>query len=113
MGDPQMIPQGTRRTEGSIDASLVQPWPTALEVVISRLEEGERLFRVAKVHSVLEEELWRHARIQIHQGKTKIWNKGGFAPVDWEYLEAGARIMDPNAIVWRGNGDISPARSKV
>ena len=62
--------------------------------------------RVAEVYSILEEELWRHARTQIHQGKTKIWNKGGFVPAGWEDLEAGARMLDPNAIVWRGNGDI-------
>ena len=63
---------------------------SALDAVISRLEEGERFFayysgdlyvmfdpgRVAEAHSILEEELWRHARIQIHQ-------------------EASARMMDP------------------
>ena len=41
----------------------------------------------------------RHARVQIYQGKTKIWNKGGFVPVGWEDLEAGARMMDPDATV--------------
>ena len=62
---------------------------SALDAVISRLEEGEHSFaclddlyvmcdpgRVAEVHSILEEELWKHARIQIHQ-------------------EASARMMDP------------------
>ena len=93
---------------------------SALDAMISRLQEGESaLFaflddlyvmcdpgRVAEVYSILEEELWRHARIQIHQGKTKIWNKGGFVPAGWEDFEAGACMLDPNAIVWRGNGDI-------
>ena len=73
---------------------------SGLDSVISRLEEGERFFaylddlyvmcdpgRVAEVHSILEEELWRHARIQIDQ-------------------EASARMMDPHAIVWRDNGEI-------
>ena len=36
--------------------------------------------------------------MQIHQGKTKIWNKGGFVPDGWEDLEAGARMLDPNRV---------------
>ena len=38
--------------------------------------------------------------MQIQQGETKIWNEGGFAPVGWEDLEAGARMLHPNGIVW-------------
>ena len=63
--------------------------------------------RDRRIRPRIEKARWCHARIQIHQGKTKIfWNKGGFAPAGWEDLEAGARMMDPNAIVWGGNGDI-------
>ena len=86
--------------------------------MMSRLKEGEGLFahlddfnvmcdptRVAEVHST--KEMWRHARIQIHQEKTKIWNKGrGCSTVGSEDLEFRARTVDPDAIVWRGNGDI-------
>ena len=125
LGDPQMILQGEGGEQGDplmpLLFSLGQH--SALDAVISRLQEGERLFaflddlyilcdpgRVAEVHTILEEELWRHARIQIHQGKTKIWNKGGFVPAGWEDLEAGARMLDPNAIVWRGNADIPSAK---
>ena len=75
MGDPQMIPQGEGGEQGDplmpLLFSLGQH--SALDAVISRLQEGERLFaflddlyvlcdpgRVAEVHSILEEELWRH-----------------------------------------------------
>ena len=105
LGDPQLIPQGEGGEQGDpfmpLLFSLGQH--SALNAVTSRLEEGERLFaylddlhvmcdprRVSEVHSILEEELWRHARIRIHQGKTKMWNKGGFAPAGWEDLEARA-----------------------
>ena len=82
-GDLQMILQG----EGGEQGDLLMPLlfslgqQSAFDAVISRLQEGESLFallddlhilcdpeRVAEVHSILEEELWRHARIQIHQG---------------------------------------------
>ena len=88
MGDPQMIPQGEGGEQGDplmpLLFSLDQH--SVLDAVISRLQEGESVCshfqiiylhvlcdpgRVAKANSILEEELWRHARIQIHQGKTK------------------------------------------
>ena len=37
---------------------------------------------------------------QIHQGKTKVWNKGVSTGV--ERLEVEERAIDPDAIVWRG-----------
>ena len=59
----------------------------ALEAVTERLRPGERLFaffddvyvtcspdRVVDVFGIFEEELWRHARIRVNQGKTQIWN---------------------------------------
>ena len=91
----------------------------ALSAVASRLEEGERLFaflddlyvlcdpaRVLDVYAILQQELSRHAGIQIHQGKTKVWNQGGIVPIGVERLEVEARRIDPDAIVWRGNSDI-------
>ena len=33
--------------------------------------------RVGMAHTMLENALWRHARIQVHAGKTKIWNRAG------------------------------------
>ena len=31
-------------------------------------------------HNILGEEMWRHAKITLHHGKTVIWNKSGRAP---------------------------------
>ena len=90
-----------------------------MSAVASRLQEGERLFaflddlyvlcdptRVLDVHAILQQELSRHAGIQIHHGKTKVWNQGGVVPVGVECLEVEARRIDLDAIVWRGNSDI-------
>ena len=55
------------------------------------------LGRVAEVRSNLEK--CGRTRIQILQGNTKIWNKGGHAHFGWEDLEASARMVDPNAMV--------------
>ena len=87
----------------------------ALVAVQARLREGERLFaflddvyvicapdRAGDVHKILQEELWRHAKIQVHHGKTKMWNRSG-TPAGVEELTASARVLDPNALVWRGN----------
>ena len=65
----------------------------ALEAVRTRLRPGERLDaylddiyviclpeRVTAVYAVLEEELWRHSRIQINMGKTRVWNRAGEKP---------------------------------
>ena len=91
----------------------------ALSAVASRLEEGQRLFaflddlcvlcdptRVLDVFAILQQELWRHAGIQIHQGKTKVWNQGGIVPIGVERLEVETHRIDLEAIVWRGNSDI-------
>ena len=90
-----------------------------MSAVGSRLEEGERPLaflddlhvlcdptRVLDVFAILQQELWRHAGTQIHQGKTKVWNQGGIVPVGVERLEVEARRIDCDAIVWRGNSDI-------
>ena len=85
-------------------------------VCCSRLREGERLFaflddvyficapdRAGDVHKILQQELWRHARIQVPHIKTKMWNRSGTTPAGEEELTASARVLDPNAVVWRGN----------
>ena len=59
--------------------------------------------RVLSIFQALEFELWIHSRIQIHQGKTQLWNKGGVPPPGWETLAAHAWRSDPYAIVWRGD----------
>ena len=88
---------------------------SSLVAISNRLQLGERLCaflddlyvistpdRTVHCHRVMEEELWRHARIRLHHGKTAIWNRGGEVPVNIWILEAAAR-RDPTATVWRGD----------
>ena len=92
----------------------------ALTAIAERLEDGERLLaflddlhvvttplRAVAVHEVLREELWRHAKISVHHGKTCIWNRGGVVPDRCDELEAAARAVNPRARVWRGNHEDS------
>ena len=53
--------------------------------------------RTGELHGALEDALWRHARIRLHQGKTRVWNAAGEEPSDLARLQpVGA---DP---VWTG-----------
>ena len=89
----------------------------ALEAVRARLLPEERLFaflddvyvvttpsRVGFVHNILQEELYRHARIRIHAGKTQVWNAAGDRPPACDLLERIAQASDPKARVWKGSG---------
>ena len=97
-------------------ASFAPGLHQALVAVQAGLLPSERLFaflddiyvvcspdRVADVHASLQAELWRHARIQVHQGKTQVWNRDGVMPRGTEALTAAARTEDEDAIVWRGD----------
>ena len=42
--------------------------------------------RVADSHASLQVELWRHARISVHQGKTQLLNGAGVVPSGTEAL---------------------------
>ena len=55
------------------------------------------------IFNILRGELWKHARIQIHLGKTQIWNQGGEKPPGCDALTTDAQRHDPNAVVWKGN----------
>ena len=81
-----------------------------------RLEAGEYLFaylddlyvvcrpaRVGDVHSILQQELFFHAHISIHQGKTKVWNQERLELPACAWLQAAAMLVTPDAIVWRGD----------
>ena len=59
--------------------------------------------RVVHIHAMLRAQLWHHARIQIHQGKTQVWNRGGVEPTNIQFLQQDALIADPDAVVWRGD----------
>ena len=54
-------------------------------------------------HVVVEEDLWSHARVHVHHGKTQVWNRGGIEPSGVEAMTRVAQAVKPDAVVWRGN----------
>ena len=86
----------------------------ALLAVHRQLGRGELIFavlddiytkispdRVAPVYALLQQELWRHARIRVHDGKTQVWNSAGLRPAGCDTLDRAARAMDPDfTTVW-------------
>ena len=91
----------------------------ALAAANARLQDGERLFaclddtfvicstrRVLDVHRVLQEELWAHARIRTHHGKTQLWNRGGSEPAGVAELTLAARSVEPDAVVWKSDAEL-------
>ena len=87
----------------------------ALSEVQNQLRPEEMLFaflddihvvcrpgRVGVVHTMLENALWGHARIQVHAGKTKVWNRAGVRPEACDFLERRAHLAVERARVWRG-----------
>ena len=88
----------------------------ALEAVQSQLLEGETLCaflddlyaicspdRAVPIFNLIQRELWTCSRIEVHLGKTQIWNRGLFEPFGCHLLTAAARRVDPTAVVWRGD----------
>ena len=82
----------------------------ALPAAQARLQDDERVFaclhdihavcrpdRVGAVFAILQQELQSHAHIQLHLGKTQVWNKGGVVPVGIEQLTRLARRVKPDA----------------
>ena len=81
----------------------------ALEEVRTTLQPGEQLFvfwddvhalcdpqRVKAIHDTLAECVWRVAGIQLHRGKTKVWNKGRVPPPHVDQL--GPEASQPEGI---------------
>ena len=94
---------------------------SALVAISERLQEGEFLFaflddlyiksspnRAVECSHILRQELWRHCRISLNNGKTRLWNRAGFFPRGCEALEDAARVDDPEAVVWKGNPELPP-----
>ena len=59
--------------------------------------------RVGVGHTTLGVELFRHAGIHIHEGKTKVWNSGDIRPQACDQLERLAREANARTTVWRGS----------
>ena len=62
---------------------------SALEAIQRRLRQSERLLahldvsqpdRARDAHNVAEQELWTHANIRVHAGKTHMWNRSVAGP---------------------------------
>ena len=88
----------------------------APEAVQRRLWGNEKVFaylddvvvvcspgRVAEVEGVLREEVRRHAHIDVHQGKSQVWNRLGVTPGSIEELVRVARLEKPDAFVREGD----------
>ena len=59
---------------------------------------------VTTIHKLLEQSLEQYARIQVHLGKTQVWNRGGHVGPGCQALQAAAERVDPDARVWRVGG---------
>ena len=65
------------------------------------------------IHARLEVDWWEFARIQVHLGKTQVWNRGGHHPPGRTQLTAAAQAVDPHARVWCGDGEPGVVRSEL
>ena len=87
-----------------------------LRAIAGELQAGERFFaflddlyvscqpaRIAAIHRLMRVELWRHSKISVHHGKTKLWKRAGVLPSGVEELQQLASSVDEEAVVWRGN----------
>ena len=115
MGVSQDLPQG----EGGEQGDPLMPMLFALgqhRVLVAiqeRLWEGERVYspeRVTDICAIIQQELFAHARISVHHGKTQVWNRGGVEPQDIDIITAEARIRVPGAVVWRGAQELPATR---
>ena len=114
MGEVRKVIQG----EGGEQGDPIMPLlfslgqHRALVSIQAQLKEGERLFaflddiyvvcapeRVGEVYLVLEQQLREKPGINIHQGKTKLWNKAGVKPAMSDVLTQVAQVQKPEAIV--------------
>ena len=59
--------------------------------------------RVVPIFNLIQRELWTYSRIEVHLGKTQMWNRSGFEPFGCHLLTAAAKRVDPTTVVWRGD----------
>ena len=71
----------------------------ALEAAQRQLRDGER---VGPACAVAQQELWIHAGIRVHTGKTKVWNRDSMRPVVCNVLERIAE-QSGNCVDWFGH----------
>ena len=125
VGDVHEICQGEGGEQGDpMMPMLYSLGHRALLSVQAQLQTHERLLaflddiyvvtvpeRTLEVHNILRTEFWRHSRIRVNEGKTQIWNRGGFTPSGHEVFLEAARVDDPDAQVWFGDHE-APVESR-
>ena len=109
MGTVHEVDQG----EGGEQGDAMMP----LLFSLGQLRPGELLFaflddiyivcspaRVGMVHTLLENALWGHACIQVHAGKTKVWNRAGVRPeaCDFSSGTSCSTFGNTNRCCWTG-----------
>ena len=117
------VPEGDR---GDMPMLFCLGMHPSLMAAQERLRFGERIFaflddvcivcllgRVETVVSILAAELWAHAQIQVHKGKTQVWNRAGKKPVGMHDFTIRARCIDLDAIVWRGDARLNPSQRGI
>ena len=93
----------------------------SFEAISGRLRAGEKIMayldvvnvvcapsRVRAVTQIVEEELFRHAHISVHHGKTQVWNRGGAEPSGIVEHTRAAQLVDPTAVVWKSDPRMPP-----
>ena len=127
-GDTHFIEQGEGGEQGDplmpLLFSLGQH--SALQFLQFFLLPGEQLFaflddlyvvcspeRVGATFTRLKSDLESHARIQVHLGKTKVWNGAGEEPEACSSMQEAAQRVDPDARVWTGDGPLSQQGLRV
>ena len=98
----------------------------ALVAAQRQLRVGERLLaflddihlatapaRVGLACTAVQQELWIHAGIRVHTGKTKVWNRVGIRPVMCNVLERIAHMGNPQALLLCGLGPASHHTSRA
>ena len=88
----------------------------ALCEVQAQLRDGEAIFaflddmyvvarpdRVRPLYDAFRAALWRHARVELNRGKTRVWNAAGEEPPGIADMQG-----DSDAVVWTGDWSLRP-----
>ena len=82
--------RGGRGARGPAHANVVRSWSTQG----SCSDPGK-----AGAQRTRDGVLGRH----VHHGKTQVWNRSGVEPSGMEEKARAARVVKPDAVVWRGD----------
>ena len=115
-GAAHVVHQGEGGEQGDPLMPALYAHP-ALHDLHTKLQDGEAVFaflddvyvvappeRVRVLYDALAAALWAHARIRLHEGKTRIWNAAGEEPPNIADLAADS---EP---VWVGDWSLPPQR---